>query len=122
MFDLNIEPQTKRRNVMSEREYYWFIEPKDDRANEIIFRLLKEHNLDEDCGNYDCEDGPHNLWRCNHQIISYLNRSYRKLNYTVWVQEDRGLIRRWILGGPSKSPRKKQTAVHERPRTVETSK
>jgi hypothetical protein len=59
------------------RIFTWYIEPLDSSTNEVLSNQLPEEDY---CNNIKCENGRHNLWKCNWKFIEVFLKSQKNFN------------------------------------------
>jgi len=90
------------------RVYTWYVEPQSTHTNMVLSQqLVEEHCLEGKI----CDDGePHNLWECpDHEFVSRLERDRydQGIDFTIFVQEGEGEIRKWGFQPKTKRTRRK---------------
>lgn len=86
------------------REFIWYVEPA---GCVVTNKILVEHlGGDGECKGKLCADGlEHDLWRCDREFITELERARKRLSLTfkVYVQEgEHGQVRLWKFGKKKK--------------------
>lgn len=82
--------------MAKEKQYTWYVMPGDAHTNEVVARYVDAENFSNKLS-VSGFDGPRSAWKCDHAIITALEKSKRNfnLNFVVLIQENRGPIRLW---------------------------
>ena len=103
---------------MAKRQYTWFLEPLDNRTNEVIGKALGEMSEENFHQSIVFDGKRHNLWECPAQLVADFNRSRTNLGlrFLVYNRLGNGKIRLCPLflcqQRRRKKPSKKQAVPH----------
>ena len=79
--------------MAKEREYRWYVEPLNIRANAVLSAEIGEESCSRDMR--DDSGKPHSVWACPFKIVQFMRRSKNEIGivFHVFVQEGNGPLR-----------------------------
>ncbi|MCI5108480.1 MAG: hypothetical protein MRY49_01375 [Candidatus Pacebacteria bacterium] len=83
---------------MSKPVYYYFLEPLNSHANEVLSKELEPSDSNE---NVECADrSRHDLWECSYRMFKRFMDSRLDLGIKIqgWRRRGNGQIERWPPG------------------------
>ena len=77
--------------MRKEREYTWYIQPKDGDTNQALSRILRPENYQAQLP----DGGPENVWECKYPTVNafLLGKVRQGYCFAVFVKEGNGQVR-----------------------------